>query len=214
MRKLLKVISVSIFTLVLVFSLHSKSFAEDSATGTNSSPTPTLRLRQEIRQGVKNDIKDKFADKASSNSSTFKQRACEEHVKVIKIRQLNIATHALLMQKRFDSISAAVQKYYAEKLVPAGKIVSNYDALVADVNTKKAALSPLIDKVKADSTGLSCDKDQQRTQFQTFKTDWQVLLKGLGVYRQSVINLVKAVKGVVKEEDSSASSSAAPEAEQ
>lgn len=221
MRKLLKVIFISIFVLSIVFYSHSKVLAQDTTTNdttTTISPTPTFRPGQELRkdvkdfrQTIKQDVKSRTN---ATNSSTFKQKACEEHIKVIKIRQSNIAKKSLAMQKRLDNISTLVQKYYTEKLIPQGKIVSNYDVLVSNINTNKTALIPLIDKVKADSTGLSCDKDQQRTQFQTFKTDWQALLKGFGVYRQSVIDLLKAVKGVIGEKTGSATSSATPEVTQ
>lgn len=221
MKKLLKLTFVSIFAVVLVFSLHSRSFAEDSTTSAKSTPAPTLRLRQElrndvkeVRQDVKNDIKNKLADKASSNSSTFKQKACEQHIKVIKIRQLNIGTRGLTMLKRFDRISSAVQKYYTEKLMPAGKVVPNYEGLVTYTNEKKAALQPLIDKIKTDSNNLTCDASTNKAQFETFKTDAKALLEGVKAYRDSVIVLVKAVRTAAEEVNNSATQSATQEVSQ
>ena len=193
MKKLLASLFLSLVLLFsLGFVLNSKVLADDPTA------TPTPRLKQVIRQDIKDvrqDINSKLPAKGASPSGV-RQRLCDLHLKNVKDREVSVGTRGLIMLTRFNAISTAVENYYTNKLVPAGKTISNYDALVADISTKKAALQPLVDKVKADSSVLTCDGGRATGQFKTFRTDAQALLQGLKNYRQSVINLVKAVRAI------------------
>ncbi len=191
------------FLIVSAFLVYSRSQAQ--AITSASSPG-------QLQKNLKSDFK-KFATTAAvpkaTRASELAEKACEVHVKVIKLRQGNIASHAAKVEERLNKLTLAVEKYYTEKLVPAGKILPNYDALVADVSSKQAALDPLIEKIQADSEGLTCDKNQARGQFTTFKGDIQKLLKAFKDYRLSVIHLMQGVKSIAgREENNEASSSA------
>lgn len=157
--------------------------------------TPAPHLRQELRQDVKDFKKDVRQDlKPTGPKPTgFNQKLCEDHVKIAQLRESNLGKRAGNMQTRLDKIATLVETYYTAKMVPAGKTVGNYDALVADVNAKKAALIPLVTKVQSDSTVLTCDNDAAKTQFQTFRTDAAALIASFKAYRLSVITLIKAV---------------------
>jgi hypothetical protein len=41
------------------------------------------------------------------------------------------------METKFDSIAQRVKDFYTNTLVPSGKTLPNYDALVADIQAKK-----------------------------------------------------------------------------
>lgn len=130
----------------------------------------------------------------ATSASELKLQACEVHRKVINLRQTNIITHTNNVQDRLGKLVVAVENFYTQKLVPQGKTIANYDALVSDVGAKNTALTTALDKVKADTDGLTCEKDQAKGQFATFRTDVQSLIKAVKDYRQSVIQLFQAVK--------------------
>lgn len=145
----------------------------------------------------------------ATRASEFKQNACETHVKVINLRQKNIIAHAERIQNRLTKLTNAVKAYYTEKLVPQGKTVANYDSLVSDVTAKEALLVAALEKVKADTNGLTCEKNQTKTQFAAFRTDAQALFKTFKNYRQSVLQLMQAVRKTAgTTEEGNASSSA------
>lgn len=149
--------------------------------------------------------------KRATSASELKLQACEVHRKVINLRQTNIVTHTKNVQDRLGKLVVAVENFYTQKLVPQGKTVANYDALVADVNAKNTALTTALDKVKADTDGLTCEKDQARGQFATFRTDVQSLIKAVKDYRQSVIQLFQAVKKAAGSIEGKEASSSAKE---
>lgn len=174
--------------ILLFMGVHSQVHAQTA--------TPTTHLRQELRRDAMEFKKDVRQDlkMTGAKPTGFNQKLCEAHVKVAKLREAQLGKRAANMQKRLDKIATLVQTYYATKLVPQGKTVSNYDALVSDVNAKKAALTPLIAKVTADSGALTCENGQAKTQFQTFRTDAAALIAAFKAYRQSVISLIQAVR--------------------
>lgn len=183
--------SIIIFFLLLL-SFHSRVNAQ------TASPSP--RLGQQFRQDVK-DVRqvvkqDAAALKNGVATGAAHQKLCEAHIGLAKTRELALGTRGFLMKSRLDTIVTMVENFYTNKLVPQGKTLSNYGSLVSDVNTKKAAMLPLVDKVKSDSSALTCTNDKANGQFQTFRTDAQVLISAFKAYRQSVITLVKAVRGV------------------
>jgi hypothetical protein len=182
-----KVIFALIFFL-LVLSFHSKVLAQTS--------TPAPKLRQELRQDVKDFRQNVKEDVKNSGikPTGFNQKLCEAHIQVAKLRESSMAKRANNMNKRLDKIVSMVDTYYTNKLVPQGKIVENYDALLADVNAKKAALDPKVVKVQSDSASLTCENQAARTQFQTFRTDASALISSFKAYRQSVITFVQAVR--------------------
>lgn len=132
--------------------------------------------------------------KKATSASELKQAACEVHVKVINLRQNNIVSHTQKIQDRLGKLVVAVEKFYSEKVISQGKSVVNYDALVADTVAKNTALTTALDKIKTDTATLTCEKDQAKTQFTTFKTDMLVLNKAIKDYRLSVLQFMQAVK--------------------
>jgi hypothetical protein len=182
-----KTLIFPIFILLFV-GFHSQVHAQTA--------TPATHLRQELRQDVRDFKKDVRKDlkPTGPKPSGFNQKLCEAHVKVTQLRESNLAKRASNMQTRLDKIAALVENYYTTKLLPQGKTVSNYDSLVSDVNAKKAALSPLVSKVQSDSEALTCDNGAATSQFQTFRTDATALITAFKAYRQSVINLIQAVR--------------------
>ena len=140
------------------------------------------------------------------NLADFKVKACEARQDAIKKRSDQMVKRATNMQDVFTKIATRVEEFYQTKLVPKGKTVPNYDALVADVNAKKSAIAPLLQKVQTDSLNFSCDKDHPADQVKMFEQDMKAVIAGLKDYRTSVRNLIVAVKSVVGKENSASNS--------
>jgi hypothetical protein len=174
-----KTVILAIFTLLFV-GFYSQVNAQ------TATPTRSLDSNKEFMRGLSQPKK--------LAPSGFNQKLCEAHVKVARLRENNLAKRATNMQKRLDKIATIVENYYTTKLVPQNKTISNYDALLSDVNAKKAALTPLIIKVQSDSQALTCENGAARSQFETFRTDATSLIAAFKAYRISLINLIQAVR--------------------
>ena len=79
----------------------------------------------------------------------------------------------------------------------SGKTLSNYDSLVATVNSGKTAAQAAVSQVQADSTTFNCSGSDPVGSLQTFKTDVQAEITALQNYKTAVQALVSGVKSVV-----------------
>src|SRR3989338_6406002 len=125
-----------------------------------------------------------------------KLRVCQVREKVITNRSNKMVQHANRLAAVFDSIATRIQKYYLTKLVPQGKTLPNYDALVLDIQTNKNALAPLLAAVQADVTNFKCDGDDPKGQLDQFKEDMHAVIAGLKTYKRSVRNLIVVVASI------------------
>lgn len=144
---------------------------------------------------IRNEVREKVKDRLDSR----RLKLCEVKEKVIKNRTESLTRLVLNMEDKFASISARVQKYYTEKLVPEGKTVSNYDALVSDIDAKKAALDSALSNAQSDSSNFACDSDNPKGKLKDFREDMQEVKSALHEYRLSIKNLIVAVRGIVGE---------------
>jgi hypothetical protein len=121
-----------------------------------------------------------------------KLRVCQNRQRAIT----NIMSHAAERGQRqldlFTTIATRVETFYTNK----GKTLSNYDALVADMNAKKAAAQTTVDALKSASANFSCDSSDPKGFVDTFKDSLKSEIEALKVYRTSVKNLIVGVKSV------------------
>lgn len=171
-----------LFFLVLVLAVPS--FAQTAT----SSPAPTKKLLP-----LRNATRSAGFVKAYLEGS--KLQACNAKSKNIINRSKNLAARSERMVEKFASISARVQKYYLEKLVPQGAVIDNFDELVADVNAKKAAIAPLVDKAKTDAASFSCESEDPVGQLTAYREDMQAVIQALHDYRKAIRDLIVAVAG-------------------
>jgi len=130
-----------------------------------------------------------------------KLRACQAREKGIKNRSTGLADLAKNMQDKFDVITRRVQDYYTNTVVPSGKTVTNYDALVSDISTKKTAVQAALVKAQNDVNGFACTSDNPKDTMMKFKDDMQAVKQALKDYRTSIKNLIVAVHSVTGEEN-------------
>lgn len=137
---------------------------------------------------------------AQRNSATpsAKMRSCIARESVVKNRLEKLWTLSTNIESVFDRHATKVKNYYAEKVLPSGKTVSNYSTLVADIDTKKAAVDAALNEAKTQVMSFSCDSDNPRLVVSQFRLDMLATKKALQNYKVSIKNLIVAVRSVNK----------------
>ncbi len=125
-----------------------------------------------------------------------KLNACQALSQNIATRSAHMNDRVLKMEETFDSIAQGVENHYLIRLVPQGKIVSNYDTLVADIQTQKSALAPLLAAIQTDISNFSCTGNNPVAQLTQYRTDMQAVIQDLQAYKKAVRNLIVAVASV------------------
>lgn len=204
-------------TVSLLLFASQVSAVDNSASGYNTEPG-LLKKQILINQqgtstasgGKMGQIRKLFGAPLSGRGrlEENKLRLCRIKEKVITNRSNNMVRHANRMVEVFDSIATRIKHYYSTRLVPQGKILPNYDALIADIQTKKAAVSPLLQAITADVANFKCDGENPGGQLAQFRTDMQALIRGIKTYRTSIKNLIVAVASIRGETSGNASDSA------
>lgn len=135
--------------------------------------------------------------RSSQASSQGMLKACQARESAIKTRMTHLTQLATNMMNNFDKHASRVEKYYTTKVVLSGKTVSNYDSLVSDINTKKAAVSAALTKAQTDVQSFNCSTTNPKGVMIQFRQDMQAVKKALKDFRISIKNLIVAVRSVV-----------------
>jgi hypothetical protein len=138
-----------------------------------------------------------FAQRSSATPSA-KMRSCIARESVVKNRLEKLWTLSSNIESIFDRHATKVKNYYAEKVLPSGKTVSNYSILVSDIDNKKAAVDAALNKAKTQVMSFSCDDDNPRLVVNQFRLDMLATKKALQDYKTSIKNLIVAVRSVNK----------------
>lgn len=121
-----------------------------------------------------------------------KLKACQNREKTINNILGRIANRGQKQLDLFTAIATRVKTFYTDK----GKILSNYDALVADVDAKKAAAQTTVDTIKATSVTFKCDGTDPKGAVELFKDNLKAEIAALKDYKTAVKNLIVGVKSV------------------
>lgn len=140
-------------------------------------------------------VRPSTASEAGRSPLRANPRACQAKENAIKQRSLHLTQLVTLMETRFDTIASRVEGFYTSKVVPAGKTVPNYSTLVADIATKKVAVSTTLVVAQNDATGFNCTGNDPKAQLNQFRLDMQAVMGALKNYRVSIKNLIVAVRG-------------------
>jgi peptidoglycan hydrolase CwlO-like protein len=186
------ILSVAVFA-ALLFVFSSLVRAEDSASETSEFRTPKPFLLTGTPRP--------FASKLD-RLNDFRLKFCEKHHDEITNRSESLSKLVTNMLTKFDLIAGRVEEYYTTKVVPTGKVVTNYDALVADIAAKKTQVQTDLAAAQSDVSGFSCTGDNPKGQITQYRTDMQLVKKDLQAYRTSIKNLIVAVKSVTGEKES------------
>jgi hypothetical protein len=132
---------------------------------------------------------DKKAE-AETRLTNAKFKACQKRETAINNRLQRIATHGERQLEVFSKIAERTEAFYTAK----GHKLSNYDALVAEVNAKKAAAETTMADLKAKSVAFKCDGSDPKGAAQSFKDSLRAEQAALKAYKTAVKNLIVGVK--------------------
>lgn len=121
-----------------------------------------------------------------------KLRACEKRQSVIANTMKRISDRGQKQIDLFSGIAERTQAFYDKK----GKTLANYDALVADVATKKAAAEEAVAMVASQGADFKCDGTDPKGAVSGFKEHHTHVIVALKEYKTSVKNLIVGVKSV------------------
>jgi len=133
---------------------------------------------------------------AQAKLTEVKLKVCQNKEAAIQKRSTQLVKMAENMETAFDQIATRVETYYTTKVVPSGKTVINYDALVADIAANKKTVQTDLDKAITDANAFSCTSDDPKGQLTLFRTGMQKVKQDLKAYRTSIKNLIVAVHSV------------------
>lgn len=122
--------------------------------------------------------------------------ACLAREKGIQNRSTNLVTRATNMEAVFATIASRVEDYYTSKVVPSGKSVANYTTLTTAIQTQKDTVQTDLGKAQADATSFNCSSSDPKAEMTTYRSDMQTVIKDLQAYKQSVKNLIVAVRSL------------------
>ncbi|MCX6725943.1 MAG: hypothetical protein NT052_01320 [Candidatus Shapirobacteria bacterium] len=133
---------------------------------------------------------------AQNRLTEAKLKACQAQENAITQRMIRLMELVTTMEGKFDAIAQRTKEYYTSKVVPNGKTVTDYDALVTTIQTKKDAVQTALTTAQTNSNGFSCVGNNPKGLLTQFRTDMQAVKKALQDYRTSIKNLIVAVRSV------------------
>ncbi len=133
---------------------------------------------------------------AKNNLTQGQLRSCQARETAIKNRMQSLVDLVTNIEEKFSAIGKRVEDFYSTKVVPNGKTVSNYNTLVADIQTKKTAVDTSLASTKTDVSNFSCTNGDPKALYTLFRTNMQKVKQALKDYRTSIKNLIVAVHSV------------------
>ena len=178
-----------VVAIVAVFGLITVGGIAVAAPNTRAEDAKAAaQQRQLVAQQTAADNR----EAAQTKLADAKLKACQNREKAINNILARIASRGQKQLDLFSTIATRVETFYTDK----GKVLSNYDALVADVNAKAAAAQTAVDAVKAASVTFKCDGTDPKGTAQSFKDSLKAEIAALKDYKSAVKNLIVGVKSV------------------
>ena len=119
-----------------------------------------------------------------------KLKACQRREGAINKILTRSAARGEKQLEVLNKISERTQAFYAKK----GKTLSNYNALVFEVNSKKGVAQTAVAAVKSSSASFRCDGTDPKGTAESFKTNLKNQAAALKAYKTAVKNLIAGVR--------------------
>lgn len=175
----------SLLAAIAVFSL---AIAVPAIAAAQPTRAEEVQMTTQQRQTTAADKK----DAAETRLSDARLRACQNREHAITNIMARIADRGQRQIDLFSKIADRTEAFYTNK----GKVLSNYDALVADVAAKKASAQAAVDATKATGVTFKCDGTDPKGMAASFKEQLKAQNAALKAYKTSVKNLIVGVKSV------------------
>src|SRR5258708_6789661 len=102
-----------------------------------------------------------------------RMRSCEARSASVQTRLTQLVAMASNMLDVFAGHATRVENFYTNTVLPTGKTVPNYTALVADIAAKKQAVIDAWTKAKTDAGSFSCTTGDPKQLLFQFRLDMQ-----------------------------------------
>ncbi len=159
------------------------------STTSSTTDTPETSTDPTDNSQTKSDTK-KAAAKAKGAEAKLK--ACQNHEKVVTNIMSRISDRGQKQIDLFTKIATRTEDFYVSK----GKTLSNYGALVADVNAKEAAAQAEVTAIANTTTTFTCDGTNDKAKVTEFKDSLKAEISALKDYKTAVKNLIVGIKSV------------------
>ncbi|MEP7205264.1 MAG: hypothetical protein ABI716_03675 [Candidatus Saccharibacteria bacterium] len=158
--------------------------------------TPTEAVKDsQIDQSERQAVIAKRAEETSKRVASktklteAKLTVCRKHEEVIDNIIARMGDRGTKQFDVFTKIADRTEAFY----IKSGKVLSDYDALVVDVNTKKAEAQSVLPTMLVT---FKCDGTDPQGVASSFKTSRTTLITALRAYKTAVKNLIVGVKSV------------------
>jgi len=172
--KIILLLTLSFLMLTPVFALSS-----EAVTGQNEQDRQSTRKELSEAKSV-----------ANLNAQATQKAVCERRQKLIDGRVYGINN---LVTKQFEllgTIYSRIQTFVDKNSLN----VENYQQLSSEVDNAKSQVEDKIEAQKSNPPGLNCESEDHVANVQAYKNYIQSTNSGLKNYRQSLRELIKAVK--------------------
>lgn len=171
----------------------------------NTSSRNETENKNDNQNETENETADNHTEDNQTNSVNNETNTTSEHGKSCEARQsvvTRIVNRAVARGNNivdvFTKITTRTETFYVEK----GHVLSNYEALVADVAAKKAAAQTQILTVQ-NLPGLTCPIADSKAAFDPYKSEIAKEIQALKDYKTAVKNLVEGVASVQPDDENS-----------
>jgi len=162
-----------------------RPFPQQPRVKGEQTASPSSNLSDKKRQ-----VREEFQERLDQT----KLRICEKLEETINNRSNHLVERVNKHIARFDRISNKVQTFYTEKMVPKGINVENYETLVGNIATKKAAVAEAAANAAATIDDFDCSGDSPKQALADFHDQMHLVIKALKEYKKSVVDLIVAVR--------------------
>ena len=170
------------FTVALPVLAVAQSARAEEETKTQTTSQEKREAAEETATEKKEDGKNRLVE--------AKLKVCQNREKAITNIMKRVGDRGQKQIDLFTKIAEKTEAFYVKK----GKTLSNYDALVADVNAKKAIAQAAVDKTKASVVDFKCDGTDPKGAAASFKDNMKAQNEALKAYKTAVKNLIVGVK--------------------
>lgn len=194
--------------LALLIIMFAFIVGASSVNAQSATPSPEKKLKPfratESRQKpaellTRDSKKASAAARRIQKLSEARLRICEARSKNISMRFNKLISMGNKSHEAQEMRIEKVDNYYNERLVPEGFSLDNYDDLKSDIDTKKANVKALLEKLQTNGQSFTCDSEDPKGQADTFRDDMKALISANKDYKTSVRTFVVAVRDLAKE---------------
>ncbi len=205
---LLAGLTVIAIMVAVPFVVNAQSARALEVQGTEKQPleieqTTTIEQREAVRlkeveitkqerlDAVKTTVAEK-REAAQTRLGEVKLKVCQKREKTIGNIMARMSDRGVKHLEVFAKIADRTKAFY----VKSGKVLSNYEVLVAEVDATKAEAQAAVDVIKNTTTTFACDGTDPKGAANSFRASLEDRNQALKAYKTAVKNLIVGVKSV------------------